>query len=135
MHGIRLLVPTIASISISGIRLPSHILTSCDIGFIPLPLSKNIAAYKPENKLVLLLKMALPVICSATPSYLSLLRRYNLEFLACSTSADWSSAYDHLLSLGDSSHRELCLYAQSMVQKDYSDDSITSKWVRAFASL
>lgn len=80
----------------SGVRLHVHDWTpenfsataaACDIAVIPVP-ANPVMRRKPENKLLLLWQVGLPVVTSDTPSYSRVMRAVGQPF-AAATIADW----------------------------------------------
>jgi hypothetical protein len=80
----------------SGVRVHSYawtaqtfsaIAASCDMAVIPVP-HDPIMRRKPENKLLLLWQVGLPVVTSDTPSYARVMRAVQQDF-AASSPADW----------------------------------------------
>ena len=65
----------------------SAIASSCDIGVIPVP-ENPVMRRKPENKLLLLWQVGLPVVASDTASYSRVMRAVGQDFVA-STHSDW----------------------------------------------
>jgi len=69
-------------------QMLARIATGCDLGIIPLDLSDPFARGKPENKLLLLWRMGIPTVVSATPAYQRVLEAAGLP-MACEDAADW----------------------------------------------
>ncbi len=69
-------------------HLLARIATGCDLGVIPLDLDDPFARGKPENKLLLLWRMGIPVVVSATPAYRRVLDAAGLA-MACEDAAAW----------------------------------------------
>ena len=65
----------------------SEVATSCDLGVIPVP-HNPVMRRKPENKLLLLWQVGLPVVTSDTPSYSRVMRAVGQDFAAASL-PDW----------------------------------------------
>ena len=73
------------------------LVTGSDIAVIPIDLSDPVASAKPENKLMLLWRLGMPVITSATPAYRRCMEAAGLD-LVCESVDDWVSAIDGLLA-------------------------------------
>ena len=67
-----------------------------DVAVIPIDLTDTFVTAKPENKLLLLWRMGMPVICSATPAYKRQMEDVVLPELACRTPNDWRYALNYL---------------------------------------
>src|SRR5439155_26036078 len=76
--------------------LPS-LAAACDLAVIPIPLAQPFLAAKPENKLLQMWRMGLPVIASATPSYERAMREAGLA-MTCRTEGEWESLLERALS-------------------------------------
>ena len=75
----------------------AEILCSCDLAVIPLDLRDPFASGKPENKLLLLWRMGVPVVTSASPAYVRAMNAANLDYTAKNNS-DWYSILSKLIS-------------------------------------
>ena len=107
--------------------------TKCDLAIIPISLDNTFSMYKPENKLILMWRMAIPTIVSATPSYSQAMRGAKQE-MDCSNQEEWVSKLKDVLS--DESFRGLLgLSGNSYAQNYYNDESIKSKWDEVLSSL
>jgi hypothetical protein len=73
------------------------LVTEADIAVIPIDLSDPVARAKPENKLMLLWRLGMPVIASATPAYQRCMSRAGLD-LTCESTSDWVVAVQKLLA-------------------------------------
>jgi hypothetical protein len=107
--------------------------TACDFAVIPIPLDNTFGMYKPENKLVLMWRMGIPTIVSATPSYADAMSRVECD-LACADDAQWTAAIDRVLgsealrrAAGDEGYREAGI--------NYGDSVLRARWERVLASI
>jgi hypothetical protein len=110
--------------------LASH----CDLGLIPLDLSDELARNKPENKLLIMWRLGLPVITSATPAYRRVMQSYGGPAWACSTSEDWSRCLNEALT-----SPELCRQARASseqyLDEFFSEAEFERKWLCALGTL
>lgn len=114
-------------------KMLEPIATSCDIGIIPIPLIENSNYFKPENKLVLMWRLGLPTIVSATPRYKSLMSKVTNN-LACTSDEIWRKSIIELVN--DISKREISgKEGYNFTQKHYSDESLCEKWKNAIYSV
>lgn len=109
------------------------IATKCDFAAIPIPLDNTFGMYKPENKLVLMWRMGIPTIVSATPSYSAAMSRVSSN-LACADDGDWRRNIDRLLesellrrSAGEEGYRHAELH--------YGEQALRAKWDRVLSSI
>ncbi len=66
----------------------AHI-TAADLAVIPMDFSHPMFSQKPENKLVLLWKLGMPVLAAPTPAYRRAMGAAGLDMI-CETEADWT---------------------------------------------
>lgn len=99
---------------------------AADIAVIPLDTADPLAAGKPENKLLLLWRMGLPVVTSRTPAYSRAMAGAGLD-LTCADSDKWLAA---LRRLADSpSAREAAGVAgRAYTEHAHSDDHVARAW-------
>jgi hypothetical protein len=76
---------------------------AADVAVIPMDLRHGMIRAKPDNKLVLLWKLGMPVLTSATPAYRRAMAAAGLDMI-CETPADWQAK---LQRLADASAEEL----------------------------
>ncbi|MFN3943476.1 MAG: hypothetical protein ACK4K7_00935 [Allosphingosinicella sp.] len=65
----------------------AHI-TAADLAIVPMDLSHSMFRAKPENKLVLLWKLGMPVLAGPTPAYRRAMRAAGLD-MVCATPEEW----------------------------------------------
>jgi glycosyltransferase involved in cell wall biosynthesis len=104
----------------------------CDIGLIPLDLDDAFAAGKPENKLLIMWQLGLPVVTSATPSYRRVMSAAGLSDV-CTTTSDWAEA---LLRLREPATRQQAARAGlSYVRDHHAGEAIRQDWDRLITDL
>jgi glycosyltransferase involved in cell wall biosynthesis len=107
----------------------SSIAVVCDFALIPIP-NNPMMMQKPENKLLLLWFLGLPVIASKTPSYTRVMYEINEDYV-CSTTEDWRKKIIDLASSQERRER----YMESVdkyLKKYYSSDNIMETWDHIF---
>jgi hypothetical protein len=103
----------------------SAIASSCDIGVIPVP-RNPVMRRKPENKLLLLWQVGLPVVTSDTASYSRVMHEVGQDFAATSL-ADWKRMVESLG--GDQAVRERYMAAANRYLEDAcSETAIMKVW-------
>ena len=105
----------------------------CHLAVIPLDFKFPLAAGKPENKLILLMKMGLPVITSPSESYVRVLSEVS-EKLICRTDADWIKVITRL-SEDESLRMQLAIKSLTYVKNFYDTQAMVESWDRVFNSL
>jgi glycosyltransferase involved in cell wall biosynthesis len=104
--------------------------TACDLGIIPLDLGDPFETGKPENKLVELWRLGMPVLASATPAYRRTMERADLADMLCTCMDDWR---ERLAEFASNDHRRATCgkLALEFVNKEYSVERMLAKWDRA----
>jgi hypothetical protein len=107
----------------------SSIASSCDLAVIPIP-DDPVMINKPENKLLLLWSIGLPVITTSTPSYARVMHAAGLPF-ACTTAEHWRDRILALLSSEDA-RASYMVEARRYVAEHCSDAVLLGAWDRVF---
>ena len=107
-------------------ELFSTICTACDMAVIPIPLDQPIFAGKPENKLMLLWRMGVPVIASATAAYRAAMKGAGLP-MTCGHPDDWISILELYMS-DEALRREAGERGIAYVSREHSEKSIMARW-------
>lgn len=106
---------------------------SCDLAIIPLSLTDPFAAGKPENKLLLFWRMAMPVVTSASPAYLRAMQAAGMD-LALKDEADWLAKLEWLIGDEDARH-EAGTLGKAYVDREFSEASLLGRWDAVFTSM
>jgi hypothetical protein len=112
----------------------ADVLCECDIGVIPLDLNDKLVAGKPENKLLLLWRMGLPVIVSATPAYARAMAAAGTPDLACTTPAQWLNAMRTLIE-SEEERRTAGTLGRRLAERDWNESVLLGRWDKAMASV
>ncbi|HYG46441.1 MAG TPA: hypothetical protein VD846_00730 [Allosphingosinicella sp.] len=70
-------------------------ITAADLAVIPMDFSHPMFVQKPENKLVLLWKLGMPVLAAPTPAYRRTMAAAGLDMI-CETERDWTERLEAL---------------------------------------
>jgi glycosyltransferase involved in cell wall biosynthesis len=111
----------------------AKIISQCDVAVIPIDLSDPFVVGKPENKLLFLWRMGMPVVTSSTPSYSQAMTGAGLD-LVCKDGADWLTALEKLL-LNEDLRRVAGEKGMAFVNQNYSTTQLVEKWDRIFQSI
>lgn len=112
----------------------SEIIRNCDLAVIPIDLSDPFVTGKPENKLLLLWRMGMPVVTSATPAYQRAMRDAGLEGLACRDQGEWLIALERII--GDESlRREAGMRGRELAETHFGREVMLARWDAVFASI
>ena len=74
----------------------SRDITACDVAVIPIERSNALWWGKPENKLVLLWQLGMPVLTTATPVYRRAMEAAGVD-MSCATAAEWGEQLERLI--------------------------------------
>jgi glycosyltransferase involved in cell wall biosynthesis len=112
----------------------SEVIRSCDLAVIPIDLSDPFVTGKPENKLLLLWRMGMPVVTSATPAYRRAMHEAGLEGLACRDHEEWMAALERMI--GDETlRREAGVRGKFFAEKHNNEEALLARWDAVFESL
>ena len=100
------------------------------VGVIPLNLEDQFIAAKPENKLVLMWLLGLPVLCSPTESYSLLAAETGVDFL-CKSEEEWCAKLDQYLGDGRTRAAEAA-FLLNYASQNYDDSAQFNKWIAVF---
>jgi glycosyltransferase involved in cell wall biosynthesis len=112
----------------------SEFIQNCDLAVIPIDLSDPFVTGKPENKLLLLWRMGMPVVTSATPSYQRAMRDAGLEGLACLDQGEWRVELERMIS-DEALRQESGLRGRVFAETRYSEKTLLARWDEVFASI
>lgn len=99
---------------------------AADIAVIPLDVDDPLAAGKPENKLLLMWRMGLPVVTSRTPAYARAMAGAGLN-LTCADSDEWLATLRHLAA-SPSDRAAAGAAGLAYARRHHSDDQIVRTW-------
>jgi hypothetical protein len=111
-------------------RFSSQI-TAADLAIIPIDLANAFARGKPENKLVMLWKLGMPVLTSDTPAYRRAMEGAGLDLL-CSNSADWRSKLEWTIAASDGERERIASQGRAFAERAYSKVEFLKRFDRAF---
>lgn len=106
----------------------------CDLGIIPLFENDKLAYHKPENKLILMWLLGLPVITSETPSYKKAMQSLNNKRL-CKNTKDWENYLNKFINASQNEIRNDLIDIEKKLKKDYSKEKYILDWLSIFDSL
>lgn len=112
----------------------ADIITGCDAAIIPIFTGDPLTRGKPGNKLALLWRMAMPVICTATPAYTRMQIEAGTAMLACASNAEWIIALERLMS-DEASRRDAGERGLNYVTEHLNTESLLARWDSVFASV
>ena len=104
----------------------NKIAISCDFGIIPLPNDNSLNYWKPENKLIHMWRMSLPVITSNIPSYSMVMNDSNQNL--CTNDFDEWRSLILKFSANETLRKSHGLLAKKFVDQFYSNEKIDFLW-------
>src|SRR5262249_31918656 len=112
----------------------SRILSSCDLAIIPIDLKDRFVTGKPENKLLLLWRIGLPVIAAATPAYRRAMQQVNTPDFACEDEAQWINALEKMMS-SELIRKEAATRGRLYAESERGAAVMITRWDAMFESL
>lgn len=111
----------------------SLICSHCDIALLPIPKEPAIYWAKPENRLLMLWRMGLPVVASANPAFMRSMKRAGNE-QACENLQDWEEKLEALL-MSDVLRRESAERGRAYSDEYASKSALCQKWTKVLESV
>jgi hypothetical protein len=112
----------------------SEIITQCDLAIIPIKMEEKLSLGKPENKLILLWQMGIPVLVSPTPAYERVLKKANVNML-CYTNTDWLKQITSYKTSSEEYKKNISTLVKSFASTHYSPEKLYEKWDTIFSSV
>lgn len=112
----------------------SEVIQNCDLAVIPIDLSDPFVTGKPENKLLLLWRMGMPVVTSATPAYQRAMGIAGLRDCACRDQKEWFTALERMIC-DESLRREAGTRGRELAEARFGEEVMLARWDTVFSSL
>ena len=109
------------------------VVINCDLGVIPINNKEPMMAGKPENKLLLMWRMALPVLVSSTPAYEKVMKQANQDNYIDQES-EWIRLIEEFMK-SPSKRRQAGVSGYNFVKLNYSKKEFINRWINLFNSL
>jgi hypothetical protein len=109
----------------------SRHVTAADVALIPIDLANAFARGKPENKLVMLWQLGMPVLTSDTPAYCRAMDGAGLD-LICADSTDWRAKLERMIAASDEERERIARQGRAFAERAYSKDEFLKRFDRAF---
>lgn len=111
----------------------SEIITSSDLAIIPISGIKMMRN-KPENKLLLLWEMGIPVLTSDTPAYERVMDKAGLDFY-CRNNEEWVRKIRRYKEDTEDKRKSYMSTAAKYLRENHTKDIILKKWDAIFDSV
>ena len=109
----------------------SSYVTAADVAIIPIDPANAFARGKPENKLVMLWQLGMPVLTSDTPAYRRAMDSAGLD-LTCADSTDWRAKLGRMIEASDEERERIAGQGRAYTERAYSKDEFLKRFDRAF---
>ena len=106
----------------------------CDLAIIPLLQSNKFVLGKPENKLILLWKLGLPVLTSHSKVYSKTMKRADIEMI-CKQKDDWKNYLIKFSKLNNEKRKSISNKVKEFADKNYTKKMLIDKWNKVFLSI
>ncbi|MEI6790075.1 MAG: hypothetical protein WCK42_02715 [Myxococcaceae bacterium] len=111
----------------------STICTRCDIALLPVPQKPPIYWAKPENRLLMLWRMGLPVLASANPAFARCMKAAG-NHQACENLNDWEEKLSSLIE-SETLRRESAERGRAYADEQVNESVLSEKWTRVLESV
>jgi hypothetical protein len=108
--------------------------TDADLAVIPIDKANSFALGKPDNKLVMLWKLGMPVLASTTPAYCRAMRGAGLD-LTCPTAADWQTRLEAAIDGDSRALEQAARVGRDFAERAYSKNEFVGRFDATFASI
>jgi hypothetical protein len=98
----------------------------CSLALIPTDLSIPLIRLKPENRMLIMWRLGLPCLASASPSNTRVSRESGTSVI-CENAQDWDENIELMLSDPDYAQKQLIL-GQNYLRDHHNKDIVLSKW-------
>jgi len=113
----------------------SSIASICDFGIIPVDQKSQFTLGKPENKLILLWKLGLPVFTSKTDAYSRVMQSAGLENMICENQMDWEESIKAFIKLKPAEKFSISESSKVFANERFNKKFLISLWMKLFSSI
>lgn len=111
----------------------SKIIAECDLAIIPMDMRNKLILNKPENKLLLLWEIGIPVLTSATPAYKRVMDNAGLDYY-CNTPQEWMNKLQSFINKTPQQHFSDIEIANNYLGNTHRKEQIIFNWDQIFLS-
>jgi hypothetical protein len=104
-----------------------------DMAMIPIDLSIPMQRLKPENRLLIMWRLGLPCLTSASPAYVRVASQAGVS-TACHSNHEWLANFNRYLEDPGFAHREVLL-GQNYLRENHSEATLLKKWDSVIESV
>jgi len=113
----------------------SKVVKLCDVAIIPIYLNNKLTIGKPENKLLLFWRMGIPVVVSATPSYIRAMDNIGIcSYVSDNNKNEWIEKIEYIIN--NKRYREsMGEIGSNYINEKYNENSMIEQWDKLFKSI
>lgn len=111
----------------------SGLITASDLAVIPIDTAQPMMRGKPENKLVLLWQLGMPVLTTATPAYVRAMAAAGLD-MACRSAEEWRAGLERMVVAPAAALEAIGRKAQAYARRAYSAEEFRARFDAAFSA-
>lgn len=102
------------------------------VAMLPLKSGEYLSKHKPENRLLIMWRLGLPVIASNIPSYIRVMNAAGLDRGYCSSDVDWYNRINEFLDDPNLCYENLKL-GQEYIKQHHNESILMGKWDTLFS--
>jgi hypothetical protein len=114
-------------------RTFAAIARTCDLALIPIPLQDPFCAAKPENRLLLFWRLAMPVLASSTAAHVRAMRESGIA-MSCASQQEWRAALEYYTS-NEQARKRAGQRGKAFVGEKHSEEKTLALWDEVFSSV
>ena len=112
----------------------SKIIAESDLAIIPMNMDDKLVYNKPENKLLLLWEIGIPVLTAVTPAYKRVMDKAGLNYY-CGNEGEWINKIQSFINNSPQQNSADMDRAREYLYKIHSKESIIENWDKIFLSV
>jgi hypothetical protein len=112
----------------------SQLITSSDIAVIPIDTDQPMMRGKPENKLILLWQLGMPVFTSSTPAYERTMEAAGME-MVCRSEAEWRASLERMIAASAGELAAIGAKGQAHALTAYSTQEFQARFDAVFRAM
>ncbi len=112
----------------------SKIIAESDLAIIPINMNDKLAFNKPENKLLLLWEIGIPVLTAETPAYKRVMDAADLNYY-CNNKENWINKIQSFINNSSQQNSEDMDKARKYLAQTHNKDRIIKNWDKIFLSV
>ena len=105
----------------------------CSVGVLPIDISVPIQRFKPENRLLIMWRLGLPCLTSASPAYVRVATASGVDVI-CDSPDDWLHKINQILQNPTKAHEQV-MRGQEYLLERHSRTILLDKWDQVVESV